>query len=344
MNVHLNPKLFDVVEVPDSSTPNLAAVTGTVVEMLGNNSFLVEISDEQGVPKQLVTVPASDAKVVWPSPIPPSKDAKPPRSRQLFEEGILLLQNGLLEQATKRFAGSFQLEPRLAGTLMNLGNQLAEKSAFESAMLIYRLISELQPQYALARENLAITHLNRGTHYARLGAMDKAIEDYNICLWLGPSERVVQLSQRNIVAAFTRLGITHVEIKRYEEAMTYFVAACQLWPFEDTRKNLGLALVSILAARYEGHGLPNQSNFRQAMLMGLTFSECLNAFGATLASLGKVEDGRNALRAAAGADPDNQLARKNLEILSAPHVSLDLSASMWGLESVEPTPAQVTLQ
>jgi len=344
MDVNLNPKLLDVVAVPETSAANVAAVTGTVVEMLRNNSFLVEISDEHGVPKEFIAVSASDAKVAPPSAPPSFKGAQLPRSRQLFEEGILLLQNGLLEQANKRFAEAFRLESTLAGTLMNLANQLAEKSAFESAMLIYRLISELQPQYSLARENLAITHLNRGTHYARLGAMDKAIEDYNVCLWLGPSEGVVHLSQRNIVAAFTRLGITHVEIKRYEEAMTYFVAACQLWPFEDTRKNLGLALVSILAARYEGHGIPSQSNFRQAMLMGLTFSECLNAFGATLASLGKIEEGRNAVRAASEADPNNQLARKNLEKLSAPQVSFDLSASMWGLELVEPIPARVALQ
>jgi tetratricopeptide (TPR) repeat protein len=343
MDVKLNPKLFDVVALRDESAPE-AAVTGTVVEIVGNGSLLVEVADEHGVGKEIVTLSAEGAKVVWPATDAPFKGPETPNSRQLFEEGILLLQNGLLDQGKKFFAESFKLEPKLAGTLMNLANQLAEKSAFESAMLIYQLIDELQPRYSLARENLAITHLNRGTYFARLGAMDKAIEDYNICLWLHPSEQIVQLSQRNIVAAFTRLGITHIEIKRYEEAVTYFVAACQLWPFEDTRKNLGLALASIFATRYEGHGIPSKQNFKQAMLMGLTLSECLNAFGATLTSLGRIVDGRNAIRAALETDPHNERARKNLDILSGGEVSSDLSSAMWGLESVEPAPTRIAVQ
>jgi tetratricopeptide (TPR) repeat protein len=339
MNLELNPKILDVVVLP-KTVPAVPPLTGTVVELFGNGLLLVEVTDDNGVPKKLVTVPAEDVKVVWPAM--ETQEENRPQSQQSFEEGILLLQNGLIDHAKKRFIESFKLDPKLAGTLMNLGNQLAEKNAFDSAMFLYQLIVELQPAYSLARENLAITHLNRGTKYAHLGAMDKAIEDYNICLWLDPSERVIQLSQRNIVAAFTRLGITHIEIKRYEEAMTYFVAACQLWPSDDTRKNLGLALVSIFAARHEGHGIPSEVSFRQAMLMGLSFSECLNAFGATLASLGQTADARSVVKAAFEADPRNDLARKNLDILSAHEVPSEFSVSMWGLETVEPTFTPIT--
>jgi tetratricopeptide (TPR) repeat protein len=344
MDVKLNPKLLDVVAIRGDSAPTSTAKTGTVVESFGHDSWLVEVADERGIPRELITVRAADVQVLWPATSAASEEGADGHSRHLFEEGLLFLQNGLIDQAKQRFSDAFQLEPKLAGTLMHMGSQWIEKNMFEPAMFLYHLIMELQPDYSLARENLAITHLNRGTHYARLGAMDKAIEDYNICLWLRPSQEVVQLSQRNIVAAFTNLGITHIQIKRYEEAVTYFVAACQLWPFEDTRKNLGLALASIFAAKYEGHGIPSKQNFKHAMLMGLTLSECLNAFGATLASLGRMVDGKNAIRAALEADPDNERARKNLDILSGREVSSDLLASMWGLESLQPAPTHIAVQ
>ena len=51
--------------------------------------------------------------------------------------------------------------------------------------------------------------------------------------------------------------------------------------------------------------------------MGLTLSECLNAFGATLANLGDVEGARRALMEAIQADPGNELARMNLGRLDA---------------------------
>jgi len=57
--------------------------------------------------------------------------------------------------------------------------------------------------------------------------------------------------------------------------------------------------------------------FREPLIMGLTLSECLTAYGATLAILGEVAEGRRAFESAIEADSRNRTALHNLEVLSS---------------------------
>ena len=96
----------------------------------------------------------------------------------------------------------------------------------------------------------------------------------------------------------------------------------------DTKKNFGLALISRAASKDEGHSGVREGVFREPMLMGLTLSECLNAYGATVARLGDLTRATQLLRRAVQIDPDNDLARRNLETLSG--ASPDLSSlALW---------------
>ena len=70
--------------------------------------------------------------------------------------------------------------------------------------------------------------------------------------------------------------------------------------------------------------------------MGLTLSECLNAFGATLANLGDGEGARHALMEAVQADPGNELARMNLARLDTAKESAGPSWMNFGISSIEP--------
>ncbi|PYV28571.1 MAG: hypothetical protein DMG27_00825 [Acidobacteria bacterium] len=346
MESTLNPKLLDVVKVPNEflGLGSSGTTVGTVVEVLGvpPQSLLVEVADQDGVPSRLVSVPISQAEKVWSfeeteKGLPPSQEAM-----TRYERGMLLLQNGLLLDARSEFQTAFQLDPSLAGALMNSANDLARRASYDAAIQVYELILELQPQNSLTRENLAATHINRGVFYGRNGALDKAIEDFNACLLLNPSHERLRRAQRNLVAVYTQLGLRLAGIRRYEEALGAFAVALQIEPAEITRKNLAVALVSLMASRREGgRQIPPIYAFRRCMYMGLTYSECLNAYGATLASLGDMEGARRALEAAVQADPRNELAEASLSRLKRYREGSEIPQIELGTTALEPQTSEI---
>ncbi len=342
MGSDLNPKLLDIVEFPSSGDSSLRALTGTVVEVFASGAVLVEVSTESGIGKDFVNIPADAAHVIWRSKKVDSENGSHDSAQILFEDGLLLLQNGLLAGARDKFASSFELDPNRARGLLNSTLELAAKGAFDPAIVILRLIVELQPAYSLARENLAKTHLNRGVHNAQRGALDKAFEDFTNALLIGTSSDVVSLARSNLAAAHTQIALRHIEIQRFDEAMQLFLLAFQLEPSRATRNNFALALVSRSASKDEGRTTVNEEVFRQPILMGLTMSQCLNAYGATLARLGDITRGRELVVRATIIDPSNELAKKNLEILSESSTPDVPSLAIWANLEPQSAPLHAT--
>lgn len=341
MESQLNPKLFDIVKFESSLAGEAIAVhTGTIVELLGADAACVEISDENGAAKALISIPLHDVEVVWSGSRASSDERNGNNAGLRFQEGLLLLQNGASSAAKEKFKEAFELDPSLAGTLMNLTNELAGNRAFDTALFVYRLIVDLRPEYELARENLARTHLNRGVEYARLGVLDKALEDFATALFFEVSQEVVDLSRHNLAAAHTQIGLHHIQIKRFPEAFQFFLFALQLEPSTATRRNYALALVSLMAWKRERPiGNLLEDSFSEPTAMGLAYSDCLNAYGATVASLGKTAQAREIIERALAVNPSNELARRNLAILSRREDSGIVPAEMWGLTAVEPQAA-----
>jgi tetratricopeptide (TPR) repeat protein len=341
MNIELSPKILDVVEVPNRflgfETPGVAL--GTVVEVFGEprKELLVEVSDENGVPQDLVTLPISEAKKVWSSPEPEREASSNEGATNEFQRGWLLLQNGLLAEAKTHFELAFKHDPRLAGTLMNSANEPAKRGMYDAAIFIYQLVLELQPENHLTRHNLAATHINRGIQYGEKGALDKAVEDFGYSLSLEPSGEIAQKAQHNLVAAYTQLGTRLAEINRHQESVANLFIAFQIGPSDITRRNLAIALVSLQASRAEG-SRQNLSiaGFRNPIQMGLTLSECLSAFGATLANLGDMEGARHALIEALRIDEENELARTNLATLDTTKESAGPSWMNFGISLIQP--------
>ncbi|MGD0130056.1 MAG: hypothetical protein ABSF46_32455 [Terriglobia bacterium] len=343
MEIELSPRILDLVEVPNRflGAENPGNTLGTVVEVLGGpgGGLLVEVSDERGVAIDFVQLPASEAKKVWSSREPDKEAVSGGGAVNEFQNAVLLLQNGLLAEAKTHFELAFKYDPRLAGTLMNLGNGLAQNGAYDAAVLVYQLVLELQPENQLTRRNLAATYINRGIQYARRGALDKAVEEFGNSLTLDPAGEVAPRAQHNLVAAYIQLGTRLAEINRHQEAVVNFFLALQIKPSELTRRNLAIALVALQASRAEGSGRsPSVADFRRPIQMGLRLSECLNAFGASLANLGDVEGGRRAFWEAIKTDPENELARENLARLDTSKENAGPSWMNFGISSVEPQP------
>lgn len=337
MNLELNPKLLDVVEFEVSSLGTTVKRRGTIVETFGEppGAVFIEMTDSQGLPLSYVTQKIEDIKRVWAAQAP-AREPRLTEAEQYFEKGILFLQNGLIARGKEHFARAFSLDANLRASLLNATNALAQKGKLDAAIRVYGLILELQPQYQLARENLSAAHVQRGIRLGRAGLLNQGIEDFNLALMLRPRQESVELIRKNLVAAYTRLGIQHSDIKQYQEAVSYFIVAFELDLSDTTQRNLALALVASSAAKTESASpVPDVEFFRQAIQMGLTFSECLNAYGATLARHGRVSEARRALEAAVEADPKNELAKKNLETMLRQEIPGDLMTGLMPLEAQE---------
>ena len=98
MKLNLNPKLLDVIKTRESAASGgNFPFTGTVVELLGSDAVLVEVADDQGASQDLIAVPREQIEVLWRSGAPDSGEEPNPDAERSFEQGALLLQNGLLQ-------------------------------------------------------------------------------------------------------------------------------------------------------------------------------------------------------------------------------------------------------
>jgi tetratricopeptide (TPR) repeat protein len=338
MNLELNPKLLDMVEFEDSSLGIAVKRTGTIVETFGAppKAVLIEIADSQGVPESFVTKKVQDIKKVW--------DAKPAaeqtilrEARHYFENGFLYLQNGAFGRAKEQFAKAFSIDRDFRASLLESTNALARQGKLDAAIRVYSLLLELQPAYEVARENLAAAFVQRGVKRGRTGLLDQAVEDFKTALILRPRRpESIDLIQKNLVAAYTHLAVQHSNMNLYSEAVGYFVFAFELGPSDLTQRNLAIALIASSVPKTEsGSQVPGEDFFRQAIQMGLTFSQCLNAYGATLAHHGRISEAVRALERAVDVDPKNEMARKNLDTLLRPEPPGDLPTGLTPLEPRE---------
>jgi tetratricopeptide (TPR) repeat protein len=316
MNVQLNPKLLDVVEFDDPSLGPGAKRRGTVVDVLGEHpgKVLIEIADSQGIPLSFVSKEMDAIKQIWTAD---SRAAEPVPSEALlhFEKGILFLQNAVFPQAREEFARAFSLDATLRASLLESANVLARKGSLDAAIRVYSLLLDLQPQYDLARQNLSAAYVQRGIARGRTGLLHQAIDDFSSAMMVRPGPEALDLIRKNLAAAHTQLGVRYSVSRQYEQAVAHFLLAFELHPFEITQRNLAIAFVASSAAISENATqVPATDCFRQSIQLGLTYAECLNAFGATLALHGRSSEARLALEAALEADPKNELAQRNLSL------------------------------
>src|SRR5438270_6746983 len=133
----ISPKLFDVVKF---KAPHVGrgSGSGTVLSLLGEpflTSALIELANESGEVSDIVSIPLKDLEVVWSR----QQNAQPaPKldAQKLFEQGIFLMQNGLSNEAVQHFEKAFALQPKLAGTLMNLTTRLGKSGSFDTAIFV----------------------------------------------------------------------------------------------------------------------------------------------------------------------------------------------------------------
>lgn len=330
----ISPKLLDVVQFAPSS-PEHGMRQGTIVEILGETpeAALIEVSDEQGIPVAFVRRALSEIELVS-SGAEAEHGPEVPEAQLCFESGVLFLQNGEYERAKEAFAKSFELDPNVRGSLLNITIQLAGTGAFDSAIAVFSMLLELSPNYDLARENLAITHMNRAITLAKRGLFPQAIDGFIKGLALHPSSTASDRIRHNILATYTQLGLLYANLHQHQLAYTCFQRAFEMDQSDVSRKNLGVATIALSTVATKVRSIGARATiFREPLLVGLTFSECLSAYGATLATLGETSEARIALEAALEADPQNKIAQHNLRVITSEERSAQIQPGFVPIET-----------
>ena len=144
-----------------------------------------------------------------------------------YNLGLLLLDQGKLDEAIQQFAAAVAIDPQYSEAHLNWGVAADRRGDLDEAMAQYRAELEINPASAHARNNLA-------TALFRLGQVDEALEQFAIAARADPSYAE---AQNNWGLALALQG-------RTDEAVERYVAALRINPdLADAHKNLGVALV-----------------------------------------------------------------------------------------------------
>lgn len=144
-----------------------------------------------------------------------------------YNLGLLLLDQGKLDEAIQQFAAAVAIDPQYSQAHLNWGVAADRRGELDEAMAQYRAELEVNPASAHARNNLA-------TVLFRLGQVDEALEQFAIAARADPSYAE---AQNNWGLALALQG-------RTDEAVERYVAALRINPdLADAHKNLGVALV-----------------------------------------------------------------------------------------------------
>lgn len=217
--------------------------------------------------------------------------AKNPSSWMAHENlGLVLKQEGQLEEAAGQYEQCIRLKPDGATGHYDLGIVLFEQGKTGPAMAELRQAVQLAPRDSTANYNYAVA-LDGAGHE------DEAIDQYQQAIRSNPAYFEAHL---NLGLVFSRRG-------RANEALAEFQAAVRLAPNDaEARNDLG----AVLRAKLRLADAVEQ--FRQAVRLQPDHALAHANLGATLLQQGQLDEAITELQTALHLDPNNADARKNL--------------------------------
>ena len=196
--------------------------------------------------------------------------------------GLLLRNQGRIEEAMEHYHQAIQINPNYAETLNNLGVALADKGRFDEAIENYRKAIQINPDFSGALDNL-------GVALAAKGRFDEAIENYRKALQINP----------NSSDALSNLGLALTAQGRFDEAIESQRKAIEINPNSSgALNNLALALAA------KGRFDEAIENYRQAIRINPNYCEALDNLGTALATQGRFDEAIGNYRQAIQVNPN----------------------------------------
>jgi Tfp pilus assembly protein PilF len=185
---------------------------------------------------------------------------------------------------------------------------------------LLRMAVRVDPEYEIARINLAVAFLNFGVAQARKGDLRQALELFYSALSIRTDAETESRIKTNIVIACTALGRELFKANQIEEAFASFRAAFLVIQDDKTRHNLGLAYgnAGLHYMKTRNFDLAIQS-FERAEDSGVLHADFVNDYGICLLIKGRIREAQRAFERVLEMDQENEFAKSNLlKIINTP--------------------------
>jgi len=204
--------------------------------------------------------------------------------------GLLLGNQGRVEEAAEHFHRAIQINPNDAEALNDLGVIFAAEGRLDEAIENYSKAIQIDPTLFEVQNNL-------GTTLAAEGRLDEAIEHHRKAIQINP----------NFYFALNDLGVALGRTGRFEEAIENFRKAIQINPnYAEALDNLGAALTA------RGQSDEAIESFRRAIQINPNRAETIFHLGMALDQSGRTREAVDQYREALGLNPNLAGALNNL--------------------------------
>ncbi|HTS18874.1 MAG TPA: tetratricopeptide repeat protein [Verrucomicrobiae bacterium] len=216
----------------------------------------------------------------------------PNNARALYNLGVVLIQQGRLEDGLQQYERALKIKPDYAEVHYNMGAALAQAGRVAEAIQHYRQALRIRPDFADARSNLGIA-------LAGLGRLQEAIDEYEQALRTDPDHAEAHY---NLALALMQKGEVRAAISHYEQAL-------QIKPdFAEAHNNLGNAMLRA------GMIQDAIGQYEQALRINPRYAEAHNNLGLALIQLGGRQEAIRHWRSALRINPDYADAHFNLGV------------------------------
>jgi tetratricopeptide (TPR) repeat protein len=235
-------------------------------------------------------------------------------AREHYSRGMRSLEKGDYVSATRELKEAIGLIPSyIRGLHESLRQAFAPKEDWASLISALQFVIPLDPNYLIAKHNLAIAFLNYGVQLANKGNYSDALQLFQSALRVEAQEEVVSLTTENISTTHRALAITAHKANDMLLACKHFESA---YIFKrDLRTKQDLALIYFYVGDYYlNKNDPNgaATYYQWAQDTGLTTPEVLNNHGVALAVKGDINGAIVLFEMALGLTPDDEILEANL--------------------------------
>lgn len=278
---------------------------GTVVEAFDypEEAYVIEFTNESG----------SDSRLAF--GIKPDKiiniDAI---AKEHYLKGMSALERGDYVCATRELKTAIELIPSyIRGLHESLRQTFADREDWASLIGALQFVIALNPQYLIAKHNLAIAFLNYGVQLANKERYREALQLFQSALRVEAQDEVVALTTENISTTHRALATKAYKANDVLLACQHFESA---YIFKgDLRTRQDLALIYFYVGDYylNQDDANSAANYYQwAQDTGLITSEVLNNHGVALATKGDLDGAIVLFEQALGLTPDDETLIANL--------------------------------
>lgn len=281
----------------------------------GQRGTVVEAFDKpkEGYVLEFVDTPSNTSKLAY-GVRPDQIQNIEAVAKEYYRKGMTALNDARFSEALRNLRKAIDIIPAYIRAVHNsLSQSIGPREDWQRFIFAMHLLRLVDPNYDMARDNLAIAYLNWGVQEAKKENYEQSLTIFQVALTVRAPNDVQQLIKDNIAASYTALATRAFQNMELEKALSLFGTAHFIASTEATRSNLAKAYFHHANSSVDHGNLDDAINsYERAEDAGLVLPEVLNNHARTLVMSGRVEDAIMLFEAAQSLAPDDELIRSNL--------------------------------